>query len=164
MNIRHALPEDLDVLSGIEAESYPTTEGASRDNIQKRIQYYPDHFWILENDTDEIVAFVNGFCTNDPDLTDEMYDHPEMHDPEGVWQMIFSVVTAPEHRGQGYAGMLLKQVKQDARTENRKGIVLTCKERLIPFYSKYGFADEGISASVHGNVVWHQMRCLLEEK
>ena len=87
-----------------------------------------------------------------------MYDHPEMHDPEGAWQMIFSVVTTPEYRGQGYAGMLLKQVKQDARTENRKGIVLTCKDRLGHFYASFGFRDEGMSASTHGGVPWHEMR------
>ena len=39
-----------------------------------------------------------------------------------------------------------------------KGIVLTCKEHLIPFYSEFGFVDEGISSSTHGNVLWHQMR------
>ena len=164
MNIRHALTGDIDTLGRIEAESYPAAEGASRDSIQKRIQYYADHFWLLENDAGEVAAFVNGFCTNLPDLTDEMYDHPKMHDPKGAWQMIFSVVTAPEHRRPGYAGMLLEQVKEDSRAENRRGIVLTCKERLIPFYSKHGFVDEGISISVHGNVVWHQMRYLLEEK
>ena len=26
-----------------------------------------------------------------------------------------------------------------------------------------GFVDEGVSASVHGNVVWHQMRRMLHE-
>ena len=37
--------------------------------------------------------------------------------------------------------------------------MLTCKERLIPYYVKFGFKDEGVSdKSTHGNVVWHQMR------
>ena len=40
----------------------------------------------------------------------------------------------------------------------RKGIVLTCKERLIGFYAQFGFVDEGVSVSTHGDVVWHQMR------
>ena len=111
----------------------------------------------------EILAFVNGFVTDERDLTDEMYDHPEMHDPNGAWQMIFSVVTAPVHRGEGCARQLLTRVIADAKAEGRKGIVLTCKERLLPFYAKFGFVDEGVSASVHGNVVWHQMRRMLHE-
>lgn len=41
----------------------------------------------------------------------------------------------------------------------RKGLVLTCKERLVLYYAKFGFVDEGVSEkSTHGNVVWHQMR------
>ena len=33
------------------------------------------------------------------------------------------------------------------------------KERLIHYYAKFGFVDEGVSEkSTHGNVVWHQMR------
>lgn len=45
-----------------------------------------------------------------------------------------------------------------ARQENRKGLVLTCKDRLVPYYSKFGFKNEGVSSSVHGGVVWYQMR------
>jgi len=55
------------------------------------------------------------------------------------------------HRGEGCARRLLERVIADARPEGRKGIVLTCKDRLLPFYAKFGFVDEGISASVHGN-------------
>ncbi len=49
---------------------------------------------------------------------------------------------------------------QDAKKQGRKGLVLTCKDKLIPFYQKFGFVNEGISKSVHGNVVWNQMRLL----
>jgi len=45
-----------------------------------------------------------------------------------------------------------------ARQEKRKGLVLTCKDRLVPYYSKFGFKNEGVSSSVHGGVVWYQMR------
>jgi hypothetical protein len=36
--------------------------------------------------------------------------------------------------------------------------VLTCKDQYLPFYLKFGYKDEGISASEHGGVVWHEMR------
>lgn len=47
---------------------------------------------------------------------------------------------------------------EQARKEGRKGLVLTCKKRLIHYYARFGFVDEGVSGSTHGNVVWHQMR------
>ena len=87
-----------------------------------------------------------------------MYDNAGLHNPEGKWQMIFSVVTDPEFRGCGVASRLMEKVVADCREEKRAGIVLTCKERLIPFYSRFGFKDEGVSASEHGGVVWHEMR------
>ena len=29
---------------------------------------------------------------------------------------------------------------------------------LVGFYAQFGYEDEGISESTHGDVVWHQMR------
>lgn len=40
----------------------------------------------------------------------------------------------------------------------RAGVVLTCKERLIPYYERFGFRNEGLSASTHGGETWYQMR------
>ena len=157
MSIRHAAMADLDRLAEIEKAGYPAAEGASKESIRGRLSVYPDCFWLLEREG-KICAFVNGFVTDQADLTDEMYDDPEMHDPKGAWQMIFSVVTAPEARHTGAASELLRQVKTDAKAAGRKGIVLTCKDRLIGFYAQFGFVDEGISGSTHGDVVWHQMR------
>lgn len=102
MSIRHAVPADVGTLADIEAASYPPAEGASRQSIAGRVAVYPDHFWLLEEDGG-VKAFVNGLVTDQPDLTDAMYDDPHLHTPEGSWQMIFSVVTAPAHRREGCA-------------------------------------------------------------
>lgn len=78
---------------------------------------------------------------------------------DGAWQMIFGVNTLPDYRRHGYAGKLIRCAIDEARQQGRKGLVLTCKEKLIPYYAKFGFSDEGVSdKSTHGNVVWHQMR------
>ena len=46
----------------------------------------------------------------------------------------------------------------DARAQGRRGLVLTCKDRLVHYYAKFGFVSEGVSSSTHGGVVWYQMR------
>ena len=108
---------------------------------------------------DKLLAFVDGFVTDEPDLTDDMYENAALHNENGAWQMIFGVNTLPEYRQHGYAGELLRRTIDDARKQGRKGLVLTCKERLIHYYARFGFVDEGVSEkSTHGNVVWHQMR------
>ena len=94
-------------------------------------------------------------------LTDDMYENASLHDESGAWQMIFGVNTVPSHRRQGHAGLLIRQSIEDAKTQHRKGLVLTCKEALIHYYASFGFKNEGISESVHGNVTWYQMRLTL---
>lgn len=87
-----------------------------------------------------------------------MYENASMHNENGEWQMIFGLNTLPEYRNNGYAGMLIKKVIETAEKENRLGVVLTCKDYLTDYYSKFGFVNEGLSESMHGGEVWNQMR------
>lgn len=106
-----------------------------------------------------LVAFIDGFVTDEPDLTDEMYAKADMHNESGAWQMIFGVNTVPEYRRRGLAGKLITEFINAARTQGRKGLVLTCKDKLVPYYAKFGFVNEGVTEkSVHGNAEWNQMR------
>ena len=153
MYIRTAAMEDLQMITAVEAQCFPAREA----DFRARLSVYPDHFWLLF-DEGKLVGFVNGMVTDQADLTDEMYSDASMHDPEGGWQMIFGVDTIPEYRRQGCAEKLLRQAIADAKEQGRKGLVLTCKERLVPYYAKFGFVDEGVSESEHGNALWYQMR------
>ncbi|MDO4268132.1 MAG: GNAT family N-acetyltransferase [Eubacteriales bacterium] len=157
MKIRTATAADLDAIAAVEAACFPAAEAAPKAEFEQRLTYYGNHFWLMF-DGDRLIAFVDGFVTNEPDLTDEMYDHAQMHDENGAWQMIFGVNTLPEYRKKGYAGELIRQAVTDARAQGRKGLVLTCKDELVHYYETFGFVLEGVSESVHGNAVWNQMR------
>ena len=157
MEIRKATLDDLKEIAAVEAECFPAAEAASEESLRKRLSVFADHFWLLF-DGDNMVGFVNGMVTDEPDLSDEMYDDASMHNPDGKWQMIFGVDTIPEYRRQGCAGKVLSRVIEDARKQGREGLVLTCKDKLIHYYAKFGFENEGLSKSVHGDAVWYQMR------
>ncbi|WP_163229830.1 GNAT family N-acetyltransferase [Bifidobacterium aerophilum] len=158
LTVRHATEGDVDEISTIEAACFPPAEAASPDALRARVAAYPECFWLLCDDDGSIISFINGFATDDRDLDDDMYDDPSRHDPHGAWQMIFGVDTEPGSRHRGYASRLMHRVIDDARAAGREGLVLTCKDRLIGFYARFGYVDEGISGSTHGDVVWHQMR------
>ena len=158
MNIRNGRISDVDELTAIEAECFPAAEAAERKSFEDRLKHYADHFWILEDDNGKIISFVNGMVTDEEHLTDKRYEKASMHDENGAWQMIFGVNTLPKYRKNGYAETVLRRVIDDAKKQGRKGLVLTCKEKLIHFYGKLGFVDEGVSDSEHGGVVWHEMR------
>lgn len=157
MEIRTATMDDLQAVAAVEAECFPATEAATEAEFAERLMYYGNHFWLMF-EGEKLIAFVDGFVTDEADLTDEMYEKAELHNEDGAWQMIFGVNTIPSHRRHGYAGQLIQRAIEDARVQGRKGLVLTCKDRLVPYYAKFGFKNEGVSDSTHGNVVWYQMR------
>ena len=158
MLIRSARPEDLEAVSALEAECFPAQEAATKESFEERIRYYGDCFLLLFIDG-QLISFVDGMVTRHRDLEDEMYDHADMHDPHGDWQMIFGVNTKPEFQKKGYAAILIRKMIEKAREEGRKGLVLTCKDALVHYYAKFGFQSEGRSEkSSHGGVEWNQMR------
>ena len=161
MEIRYATRKDIPAIANVEAECFPPAEAATEEEFIERVGHYGKHFWLMFEE-DKLIAFVDGFVTDEPDLTDEMYENAGMHNENGAWQMIFGVNTLPAYRRKGYAGQLIEQAIEDAKQQGRKGLVLTCKNKLIPYYAKFGFKDEGVSdQSTHGNAVWHQMRLSL---
>lgn len=157
MEIRKATMEDLQAVTAVEAECFPAAEAATEKDFKERLEHYPKHFWLLF-DGEKMVGFVNGMVTDEADLTDEMYEKADMHNPDGKWQMIFGVNTITEYRRRGCAGMLIEEAIKDAKEQGREGLVLTCKDKLVHYYAKFGFENEGVSGSVHGGVVWYQMR------
>lgn len=158
MVIRTATIEDVEKIADVEAACFPKAEAATKEQFAERIASYGNHFWLMF-EGEKLIAFVDGFVTDEKDLRDEMYEDAGLHNENGAWQMIFGVNTLPEYRRRGLAGQLLEQAISDAKKQGRKGLVLTCKDALLSYYAKIGFVNEGVSDySTHGNVVWNQMR------
>ena len=155
--IRTATFEDLNAIAAVEAACFPAAEAATKEEFAGRLTHYTDHFWLLFED-EKLVSFVDGFVTDTPDLTDEMYADASLHDAHGAWQMIFGVDTIPAYRRRGCAGMLLQYSIDESRAQGRRGLVLTCKDHLVHYYAKFGFVNEGFTGSTHGGVNWNQMR------
>ena len=148
---------DLEAIAAVEAECFPAAEAATKKEFAERLTYYAEHFWLLFDDG-KLIAFVDGMVTDEADLSDEMYEKAQLHNPDGAWQMIFGVNTLPAYRENGYAGKLIEAAINDAKAQGRKGLVLTCKDKLLRYYANFGFVNEGVSDSTHGNVLWYQMR------
>ena len=157
MNIRTATLNDLDAVTAVEAACFPAAEAASKEEFAERLRYYGSHFWLML-DGEKLIGFVDGMVTDRADLIDDLYAQASLHNENGAWQMIFGVNTLPEYRRRGVAAALLERAIADAKAQGRKGLVLTCKDKLVHYYAKFGFVSEGVSESTHGGVVWYQMR------
>ena len=157
MTIRTATAADLAAIAAVEAACFPAAEAATEAEFAARLAVYPNHFWLLEEDG-KLISFIDGLVTDEPILRDEMYENVAFHNENGAWQMIFGVNTLPAYRRRGCAGAVLERVIADARAQGRRGCVLTCKDKLVHYYEKFGFVNEGVSQSTHGGVVWYDMR------
>lgn len=165
MLIRTAELSDLDAIAAVEAECFSAAEAAGKEDLRSRLEVYPNHFLLMFGSGGELISFVDGFVTDEPDLTDEMYEKAEMHNENGKWQMIFGVNTMPQFRRNGHAKKLLDEFILTAKQQGRLGVVLTCRARLIHYYERFGFVDEGVTVkSVHGGAQWHQMRLVFSKQ
>lgn len=63
----------------------------------------------------------------------------------------------PEYRRQGLARELVRQYALKEKKNNREKLILTCLDAKVPMYLDFGFTDHGISDSVWGGEVWHEM-------
>lgn len=154
--------EDLEAITKLEAMCFPKAEAATKESFEKRLKYFANHFWLLE-ENGKLISCINGLVTDVKMLRDEMYEDASIHTESGAWQMIFGVMTAPEYQGKRLASKLMERVIIDCKAQGRKGIVLTCKNELIKFYEKFGYINEGKSLSKHGGVTWNEMRLSFEK-
>lgn len=154
--IRQARLEDAEKLAEIEAICFPKEEAAGLESFCERLQSFGDCFLVIEQE-DKMIGFINGMVTDEETIADVMFANAALHKPEGAWQSVFGLDVLPEYRCRGCAAKLMTAFIDKAKKEGRKGCILTCKERLIHYYSKFGYVNKGISESQHGGAVWYDM-------
>ncbi len=154
--LRAATLDDLDALTEIEAQSFPPEEKATRERFAERLAAFGECFLLL-CDEDKPIGLIDGMVTDSTVIEDIMFERATLHNPKGAWQSVFGLCVLPEYRRQGGAAMLMNAFIEKARQEGRRGVILTCKDRLIDYYSRFGFVSQGVSASVHGGAVWYDM-------
>ena len=155
--IRNVKAEDLDQVTEVEALCFPAAEAATGQPFRNRIETFPESFLVAEDESGKIIGFINGCVTDERTIRDEMFEDSGLHRADGMYQSIFGLDVIPEYRRQGVAADLMNHLIQTAKARGKKGMILTCKDRLIHYYEKFGYRSLGISGSVHGGAVWYDM-------
>ncbi len=153
--IREARVCDLDRLMTIEDATFPPKEAAERTTFEYRIKNLKEWFLVAERNG-LVIGLINGRTTNIDVIQDELYDPINL--PDGEYFALLCVETEPQWQRMGVAETLIKFITNKAREKNLKGVILACKDTLIPYYEKFGFEHVGISASMHGGAIWNDMR------
>lgn len=156
IRIRQVYIEDLDAVTRVEAICFPKAEAAARASFEQRIKTFPESFFVAEIDG-KIIGFTNGCVINDTVIYDELYEDSNLHIPDGNYQTIFGLDVIPKYQRQGIAAQLMNHMIKVSNGAGRKGIILTCKDKLVHYYEKFGFVNKGVSQSVHGGAEWYDM-------
>lgn len=156
INIRQASIADLDAITKVEVSCFPNAEAATRESLEQRIKTFPESFFAAELHG-KIIGFINGCVINGTVIYDELYKNSALHIPDGDYQTIFGLDVIPDYRNQGIAAQLMNHMIEVSRKTGRKGVILTCKSRLIHYYEKFGYINKGISESTHGGAEWYDM-------
>lgn len=154
--IRKVRPGDMDGVVYIESVCFPAAEAAGRCDLIQRAKTFPDSFFVAMEDG-VLVGFVNGAVTDRRVIEDVMFQDPALHKPDGAYQSIFGLDVLYEYRRRGIGAALMGRLIEEAKSVGRRGMILTCKDRLIPYYERFGYENLGVSQSVHGGAVWYDM-------
>lgn len=156
IEIRNVSIKDLDAVTEVEARCFPEAEAATRESLEQRIKTFPESFFVAEVDG-KIIGFINGCIINERAIYDELFSDSTLHNPDGDYQAIFGLDVIPDYRNKGIAAQLMNNLIEVAKLDGKKGVILTCKEKLINYYSKFGFQNKGVSKSEHGGSKWYDM-------
>ena len=153
--IRTATFEDLDAIAAVEAACFPAAEAATKEEFAGRLTHYADHFWLLFED-EKLVSFVDGFVTDTPDLTDEMYADASLHDAMGVADDLWGEHPAriPE-AGPGRAAA--PPGHRRCKGSGPQGAGVTCKDRFVHYYAASALSAKAFPAPP--TAAWCGTRC-----
>lgn len=163
MKIRFAVIDDIAEIADIEKVCFPETEAATYEEFKERFDKFGDCFLVVQ-ERQKVIGFINGCCTDQPTLPDELYHNPSLHQEDGAYQTVFGLDVLPDYRHQGVAGLLLNAFINLAKERGKTGMVLTCKDHLIHYYEKFGFVWQGESYSNHGGAKWNDMYLSLNKE
>ena len=156
ITIRAVRSDDLDAVAAVEVACFPPAEAADREAFGRRIEAFPECFFVAICEG-RVIGLINGCATDEKTIRDEMFADANLHKKGGCYQSIFGLAVLPDYQRQEVAARLMRHLIADAERQGRRGLILTCKERLIPYYEKFGYRNLGVSASVHGGAVWYDM-------
>ena len=149
---------EAEEVAEIEKICFPPHEVCSKKDMFERVEHAPELFLVaVDKETGTIAGFLNGLATDEEIFRDEFFKDAYLNNSKGKNVMILGLSILPEYRRQGLARELVRQYALKEKKNNREKLILTCLDAKVPMYLDFGFTDHGISDSVWGGEVWHEM-------
>ena len=156
MQITPVKETDLPQIMAIEKAGFSSKEAGSEAAYLERIQKLGATF-LVARDQAVVLGFIVGPATGARYIRDEMFTTTPENLERGGHQLVFTLAVSPLARHQHIGSQLLTALEQDARAKGRTSMSLTCLKRLVPFYERNGFTNQGVAESSHAGETWYNL-------
>lgn len=111
------------------------------ERYQEFHTFYCNEWWTRERSLEDVTHMLAHcdlllFCL---DGNDRIAGFARVLSDFTFKAMIFDVIVAEEHRGQGLGQALVERILHHEKLKRVKSFELYCPDRLVPFYEKLGF-------------------------
>ncbi len=136
MNIRKATEEDSpELISLIQLADNRTEEAASKK--VRKIMRSKEGSFIVAMEKNKLIGYLL-FIATEPDKNAQRFLNT------GKYSCICWIAVHPEYRDRQIGSKLLKEAEKYASQNNKEGLWLDCREKVINFYKKNGFDVVGV--------------------
>jgi len=163
MKIRNVNRDDLTAIIEIENKGFNELEAGTKEQYEDRIKNFRESFFVAVNDDDQIIGFICGPAVKEQFIEDWMYEKNPKSVSRGGYQTVQTIAVSPDARGLGIGSLLLLELENHAKSDERIAMSLTCLIDRIPFYEKNGYKNMGISKSNHADEQWFNMEKLINQ-
>lgn len=155
---RNVRNDELSQAINIEKTCFPPNEACSEKSMKERVEEASELFLVaVDKKTGKLAGYLIGIATNETSFRDEFFTDISLNDIKGKNVMLLSLGVLPEYRGQGLAREIVNQYSLKEKNNNRDKLYLTCLDKKVVMYKKFGFEDMGIANSSWGDEEWHEM-------
>ena len=160
---RQILPEEGEQAGEMDSICFPQEEAKPMEIMKKYVRQLPQQFLAaVDRESGRVAGFLCGIDSDETQFRDTFFTDLTSHDPAAETVYLLGLDILPEYRRQGLAKELLRLYGIWSQVRGKHRMVLTAHAEKIGMYEKLGFTDLGVSGSVWGGGVWHEMERRLQ--
>ena len=160
---RQILPEEGTQAGEMDSVCFPPEEAKPMEIMCRFAEKIPEIFLAaIDRETGKVAGFLCGIASDEAHFNDAFFTDLSLHDPAAQTVYLLGLDILPRYRRQGLAGELLRLYEIWSQVRGKHRMVLTAHKEKVGMYEKMGFTDLGISDSVWGGGVWHEMERRLQ--
>ncbi|QEH62353.1 GNAT family N-acetyltransferase [Spiroplasma chinense] len=152
-----AVLSDLDKIYQIEVENFVPQEVLSRETYKERIEKISSSFIVARDELGKVMGFIVGKSSSSLYLEDEVFTITKENIDSDPYYWVVTLAVDKECQKFKIGSRLIQNFLEQAKSEGKKAVSLTCVKELVTYYEKFNFKNHGVSESKFAGHTWYNM-------